>query len=84
MAAKSKTPTPAPAAAASLTVLRLPGAPPVRAGRAWPAGQRVRVAEGDLSPAQVLALLADPGYAVSIDLDSRPAEPTPSDPADAD
>lgn len=40
-------------------VLRLPGAPPRRAGRAWPEGQ---VTDCALAPAQAQAIAADPGY----------------------
>lgn len=65
-----------------LDVLRLPGAPPRRAGRSWPEGVLVRVAVDDLTDPQRTALERDPRYRVtpaapaSIPLDA-PTPPAP-------
>ncbi|AUB81449.1 hypothetical protein [Candidatus Thiodictyon syntrophicum] len=54
-------------------VIRLPGAPPWRAGRAWPLG----LTAAFLTPEQVRVLGEDPGYSVS-DWDPGPAAATPA------
>jgi hypothetical protein len=68
----AKRPSSAPATAPDLApdpavgayvVTRLPGAPPCRAGRPWAPGE---TRADDLSPAQLAALAADPGYRVAI------------------
>jgi len=43
-------------------VTRSAGAPPRRAGRVWPVGET----RADLSDAEVAAIAADPGYALSV------------------
>lgn len=48
--------------AARYTVTRLPGAPARRAGRAWALGETLALR---LSPDQVAALAADPGYTIA-------------------
>lgn len=58
--------------AVTYRVTRLPGAPPRRGGREWPAGE----SRADLSPREAAAIAADPGY--RIDEISEPDRAAPS------
>lgn len=62
-----------------LDVLRLPGAPPRRAGRTWPEGITVRVPVADLTDRQIAALWLDPGYRIT-HIDARTGEPSATAP----
>ncbi|WP_157818049.1 hypothetical protein [Candidatus Thiodictyon syntrophicum] len=56
-------------------VTRLPGAPPVRAGRTWPLG----ASEAYLTPAQAWTIAQDPGYRIGgMDLELAADPPAPS------